>query len=445
MGVIYLGFGQSVEETAKSIATLRHMNEDEDDDGDIHYFLIHFGTSFHFHSVLVPELQEIQELLVGTLHSNRKRTIKKLIVHNGCNDVETNNRCYEFLSQYLEGSQDRIKEFYYVVHGIIPMTVNDATRFASIISRSNCNIQDFHFKLIKLPGNDVYHFVFSVGNTFERIFTAVLDKGINTFHVGVPVTAGNSYYKKLIQRACNAGNSKLATNTTLKCLGFFLYEDIDPRSIYFNDDDIKPLLAILKINTGLDYIRLDGRMILSTRTQTNLMNAARDNTTLTRKLSLEFQNEAAHCKLRSSINNQVAMNRFWKNFTTHYKIVGGKNTRTGKNNTTYIHNDNPRGENHNDNNNDPNKIQATQKQEPKPKSIHRSMYPILLEKLTGKPQFLFQLLKSENSLLFGGRDWHVEWHVTRRRRRIEGEDNEKEGKRRKEERRKKEINDDRKH
>ena len=436
---IELSFGRAVEETVESIATLRNMreHEHEDDDGDIDQIEIYFAEP-HFHAVLVPKLREIQELLFGTFHPNRTRTIKCFSVQNFCEDVETNNRCYDFVSQYLEGSKDTIKEFHYAVHGGISMTVNDATRFASIISRSNCNLQRLTFSLIKHPGN-VYHYLFSMENTFERIFTAVLDKGIQRFYVGVPVTTGNSYYKKLIQRACNAGNSKLATNTTLNCLGFYLSynEESDPPSIYFNDNDINPLWTIIKTNTGLERIHVDGRMILSTVAQTNLINAVRDNTTLTRTLTLEFQNDAAHRKLQSLIRNEIAMNRFWKDFTTHYKVVGGKNTRTGTNNTTYINNDNPRGENHNDNNNDPNKIQATQKQEPKPKSIHRSMYPILLEKLTGKPQLLFQLLKSESSLLFGGRDWHVEWYRRRGRRRRK--------KKRKEERRKKEISDDRKH
>jgi len=93
-----------------SIAILRNMHEIDGVDGDIERIVIYFEES-HFHSVLVPKLQEIQELLFGTLHSNKKHTIQCLMVQNGGDDVETNNRCYDFLSQYLEGSQDTIKQF----------------------------------------------------------------------------------------------------------------------------------------------------------------------------------------------------------------------------------------------------------------------------------------------------------------------------------------------
>ena len=151
---------------------------------------------------------------------------------------------------------------------------------------------------------------------------------------------------------------------------------------------------------------MDSRVILSTTIQNNLMNAARDNTALTEDLALEFQNDISHRKLLSSIHNFITMNKFWENFTTHYKIVGSKNTRNGTNNNTNINNKNHRGENHNGNK-DPNKTQA-QEDKSKPITIHRSIYPILLEKLTGKLRFLFQLLESGSSLLFGGRYWQVE-------------------------------------
>ena len=398
---IQLQFGESVEKTAESITTLRNIREHDDDDGDIEWICILFETS-RFHSILVPILQELQELLFGTLHTNNRNcTIKKLTVGNFCNDVETNNRCYDFLfflSQYLEGSQDTIKEFYYSVGGRIPMTVNDASRFASIISRSNCNLQELY---ITLRNTD--HFLFSVENTFELIFTAVLDKGIRNFYVCVPVTARNSYYKKLIQRACNAGNSKLTTNTTLEALAF-LFNETEPStepSIHFNDDDINPLVTILKTNTGLKEIGVDGRIILSTTAQNNLMNAARDNTTLTEGFFIGpgSINETLERKLLLSIYNQVAMNKFWKNFTTHYNIVGGKSARNGMNNNTIINNEHHRRKRHKGDNVVPNKTQ-TLPEKPKPKTIDLSMYPILLEKLTGKPQFLFQFLTSESSLLF---------------------------------------------
>ena len=93
------------------------------------------------------------------------------------------------------------------------------------------------------------------------------------------------------------------------------------------------------------------------------------------------------------------MNKFWKNFTTHYNIVGGKSARNGMNNNTVINNEHHRGKRHKGDNVVPNKTQ-TLPEKPKPKTIDLSMYPILLEKLTGKPQFLFQFLTSESSLLF---------------------------------------------
>ena len=201
----------------------------------------------------------------------------------------------------------------------------------------------------------------------------------------------------------------------------FQDDESDRPFIPLNDDDINPLLTILKTNTGLERIRLDGGIILSTTAQNNLMNSARDNTTITREYGMQFQNDVSHRTLISTINNQVAMNKFWKNFTTHYKIVGGKNTRNGmNNNNTIINNDENHRENkHNINDNGngddiinddsngngdnvvPNTTLTQQeKPNPKPKTIELSMYPILLKKLTGKPQFLFQFLKSESSLLF---------------------------------------------
>ena len=427
MGV-ELSFGLSVEETAESIATLRRMNEhDTGDVDDIRRIYIYFGTSFRFLSVLMPRLQELQELLFATLNSNQNRTIKSFQVENFADNAETNNLCYIFLSRYLEGSQDRIKQFAYIVKGRIPMTVNDATRFASIISRSNCTLESLIFRIQKV---DHFNFVFLAGNTFELIFTAVLDKGLLGFIVGVAVTEKNYYYKKLIQRACYAGQSKLATNTSLKNLTFFLYNDERDHhfpTIHFDDNEIDPLLTIIKTNTGLDRIRLDGIIILSTATENNLMNAVRDNTTLTRGLFIgppKFKDAPpSYHKLMSATRNEMWMNRFWKNFTTHYKIVGDKNTRNDINNNTSINNANHRENKHNINNNGngddiingninddsngngdnvvPNTTQTQQeKPTPKPKTIELSMYPILLKKLTGKPQFLYQFLKSESSLLF---------------------------------------------
>ena len=81
MGV-ELQFGLSVEETAESITTLRNMHEHDDGDGEIELISILFETS-RFHSVLVPKLQELQELLFGTLHSNNRNcTIKTLCARN---------------------------------------------------------------------------------------------------------------------------------------------------------------------------------------------------------------------------------------------------------------------------------------------------------------------------------------------------------------------------
>ena len=144
-----------------------------------------------------------------------------------------------FCHNTLRDRKIQLSSFLYVVHGRIPMTINDATRFASIITRSNCNLQELNSRFIKKTMEE---------SISSRTFTAVLDKGIPGFYDYVPVTAGNSYYKKSIQRACNAGNSKLATNTTFNCLGIYLIhnEEIELPSIHFNDDDINPLLPFSK-------------------------------------------------------------------------------------------------------------------------------------------------------------------------------------------------------
>ena len=98
-------------------------------------------------------------------------------------------------------------------------------------------------------------------------------------------------------------------------------------------------------------------------------------------LALEFQNDVSHRKVLSSIHNFITMDKFLEEF--YHPLQNCWRQEYSKR-------------------------YEQQEKKSKPKTIHRSMYPILLEKLTGKPQFLFQFLKLESSLLFGGRDWQAE-------------------------------------
>ena len=139
------------------------------------------------------------------------------------------------------------------------------------------------------------------------------------------------------------------------------------------------------------------------------MNAVRDNSTFTRKSSLLYppnHSDECHYELQRSIHNHIVMNKFWKKFNKRYNktIIRDKtipNSNDNANSTT--NNGNSNG---NDKGNiDPNKAHDGRKR--RPKTIDRRLYPALLEKLTGKPQFLFQSLKLESPIIFGGTLTHA--------------------------------------
>ena len=169
--------------------------------------------------------------------------------------------------------------------------------------------------------------------------------------MGIPqfqVTANNGHYNtKLIRRACSAGDSKLlATNKTLKLLALSSDSTIDDnvRALDLNEYDINLLSTLLRTNTGLEYIQMDGRMILSTTAQHNLKNALLDNTTLTQGLTVSFPNDERHNEIQRFIQKQPGMNRIWEKLIKHYNVVGNKNIQIGNNNNNTTNNGNDNGD-----------------------------------------------------------------------------------------------------
>jgi len=358
--------------------------------------------------------REAQEVILAIIHSNRK--IKILGVFNYCKQVAHSQRCYAFVAQCLDGYLNtRIERFVYHGGGAPMMTMNDATRFATIIAQVNDNLKVLSIMCLHGTSNNHDQYL----DVFEIIFMVALNKGIPIFRV----VTNRQHFKNIIQRACSAGNFKLATNTTLRKLYFDIdnfYIDTVVTSNHLTDEDINPLSTVLATNVGLNYIHVDGCMMLSTMGQNNLMNAVRDNSMLTHKLSVLYppnHSDNCHYELQGTIKNQIVMNKFWKKFTKRYNttVIGDTNIRKsngntnsttshGKSNGSGIDNNNRNG-NGDGNDNDNGNIVPTKARNGRKgqhRTIDRRMYPALLKKLTGKPQFLFQFLKSESPTVFGG-------------------------------------------
>ena len=99
------------------------------------------------------------------------------------------------------------------------MTLNDSKRLASAISNSNDALKSFDIYLQERfddddddDDDDDGKYIFSNENTLENIFVAILDKGLQSFTMHDRGGHGN----EIFQRVCSAGNSQLATNTTLQ-------------------------------------------------------------------------------------------------------------------------------------------------------------------------------------------------------------------------------------
>jgi len=409
MGIL-LHFGgdfyQDYPTTVESISILDGINDDVEID----------SLSVCFDDDSQPVLhQELLERIFGIISS--KRVIKTLHFNNNGFQEVTFNRCFDFLLRCLSCPGGRIKELGCGFEGHVRLTLPDATRLAATILQSNDSLKC----LCIGHGN----FTFSVKNTFEILFSAVLDRGIPC--LVVRSSSNLDDYNTLIRRACSAGNSKLATNTTLKQLDVRLSNGL---SVSLTDDDINPVSEILKTNTGLEYINIDGNINLSNTGVRNLMDGVRDNSSLTYGPVLSFPNDDRHNHPKSIIissddrhnhpksiiTTQIYMNKFWGNFTTKYNVLGDDINNDNNNNDD----EDDLGNNHDDNNNNdenqddddddnnsctsivlPNK--KKREKEP-PKTIALCMYSRLLYTLTAKPQFLFQFLKSESALLFGHQD-----------------------------------------
>ena len=90
------------------------------------------------------------------VHSNRK--IQSFYGMNNCKRAAHSQRCYDFVAQCLGGSHNtRIKCFSYgtVARRAPIMTINDATRFATIIAQVNDNLKAL--TIISLHGKSNDH------------------------------------------------------------------------------------------------------------------------------------------------------------------------------------------------------------------------------------------------------------------------------------------------
>ena len=269
----------------------------------------------------------------------------------------------------------RIKRFSYdtVARRAPITTINDATRFATIIAQANDNLKALTIFSLHGKSNDHDPYL----DVFEIIFMAVLNRGI-------------------------------PWNTTLRKL-LFLLDTVESRSTAesecrssrLTDEDINSLSTVLATNTGLEYyIHVDGCMMLSTKGQNSLMNAVRDNSMFTRKSSVLYppnHSDKCHYELQRSIHNQIVINKFWKKFNKRYNktIIRDKTIPNSNDNANSITN-NGNSNGNGSGNIVPNKAHDGRKG--RPITIDRRLYPAFLEKLTGQPQFLFQSLKSESPI-----------------------------------------------
>lgn len=352
-----------------------------------------------------PTSRELRNIILEEVAS---KNIKGLRISNRCRQLELRDHCYDFVLQCIAVPRNTGILTYTFVYGAnYPFTLDDAKRMALAISDSNGRIAALGFSGSRM---------FSEVDTLECIFNAVLEKRIPGFWISVSV------HRKLIGRICTANKSKRTTNNTLKRLSF-KFESSNDNAIVIDDDEIIQVSNVLHTFTGLDRLIIGGKnTIMSITGRQRFLEAMRDNTALTR---LELPKCNSWLNLQTQIDDQIAMNRFWKSFTKRYKVGGTTcvNDRLAERSTAGTinpastissSNTNPGAANNKNKKrkttHDTTTITTTTtagsitekegKNKTNNSTIAVQMYPALLKILTRKPQFLFQFLKHESPTIF---------------------------------------------
>jgi hypothetical protein len=316
--------------------------------------------------------KELQELIIS------KRTLGEigvLEIGNLCLNQEIHNRGIDFYLRCLEGPQNKTMGFNYASH--YPLTLADASRFSTAIA-SNDSIKLLSFE--DYTGDNI---LFSIEGTFDFIFDAVLDGGVNKLLFAFGPSSND-----ILERVCT-GRSKLATNTTLRGLNFEVSKhNADPQPVHATDDEgIKKLASVLKVNRGLETITIP-RAMMTNVGRRYILDSLRDNITLsaldtTKSLfvgedpTYNAEERKERVYLQSQIDHHMMLNRFWKR-------CNDKN-----NNWTGSSNDNNR-------------------------TISLEIYPDLLEKLAKKQLLLFSFLQKDHPQIFTS--FHERSQKRRRRR-----------------------------
>ena len=168
---ITLTFGSSVDQTVASITRIQQSIDDNDhDDVKIERLTVYFNEDANLQLIL-DQHPVSWNIIRGLFQSKRRIIIKILIVVNNCVLPENSNRCCDLISQCMTGSQNTPEIFSLVLGDRSPMmmSVDDATRFATIISQSNWNLQFFLLRLDPSSSTNLGRLL----DIFEIIFTAV--------------------------------------------------------------------------------------------------------------------------------------------------------------------------------------------------------------------------------------------------------------------------------
>ena len=357
-----------------------------------------------------PTSRALRNIILAEVAS---KNIKTLYISNRCRQLDLRDHCYEFVLQCI--AEPRNTGFFtdlFAYGANFPLTLDDAKRMALSISNSNGHITNLGF-------SDDSRMFLEV-DTMECIFNAVLEKRVPGFLISAMCISANR--RKLIGRICTANKSKRTTNNTLKRLSF-KFESSNDNAIVIDDDEIIQVSNVLHTFTGLDRLIIGGKnTIMSITGRQRFLEAMRDNTALTR---LELPKCNSWLNLQTQIDDQIAMNRFWKSFTKRYKVGGTTcvNDRLAERSTAGTinpastissSNTNPGAANNKNKKrkttHDTTTITTTTtagsitekegKNKTNNSTIAVQMYPALLKILTRKPQFLFQFLKHESPTIF---------------------------------------------
>jgi hypothetical protein len=299
-----------------------------------------------------------QKLRDVILNKNTLEKIKLFGIGNLCLNRETYNLSLNFFLRCLEEAQNKTTGFcYYSEH--IPLTLPEAKRFATSIKSNGSSI-----RLLSFEDRGRSDLLFSEEGTFECIFNAVLDGGVDhlSFHF-------RSSSDIVVKRVCLASNlNKLVTNTTLKELHINTCTYRTTEAGVTDDEKMTKLANVLKVNMGLETIKIP-HVLMTNTGRSYLLDSLRDNTTLSTldTIVINYDLKKTDKKekekrnfLQSQIDHHMMLNRIWK--------------RCNKNN-----------ENNNNNNRT---------------TISIDIYPDLLEKLAKKPLLIFLFLQKGLSQLF---------------------------------------------